>query len=382
MYKIKIFKSIKEINQKSWDSLVEKDKIICSYNFLKAVEESHINDCNFYYLVIYNNAHKIVAHTWVYTMSMDIVTLIKGTSKNILNFIREIFPKFLIVKITECGSPIALGNIISISIKSGEKRNHILDLIIDTTIDIAKKNNANFLIIRDFYKKDLEFDKEFLRLGMFQAYNLPDVQMDIHWETFDEYLKSLRYNYRRFVKKCLNVMENEKIKVEYVENFKTYVPILRKLYYNCYENAAEYRREILTEDFFYKTNEYMKDKSGVLLLKKGQEVIGFAYFLLDDYTARLLYVGFNYETKKKYLTYFNIFYQGLKFAIDNKFKKIELGVTTYEFKMKMGGEVTSLYAYIKHLNGILNFILKKTNKFLFPRKNLEARHPFNDNRKR
>ncbi len=382
MYRIKVLKSIKEIDKDSWNSLIDKDKIICSHDFLRAVEESHINDCEFFYLLIYNNANQIVAHTWIYTMSMDLLTIAKGVLKKIIDFIRIFFPGFLIVKITECGSPIALGNIFSISIRPREKRNRILDLIVKTMADIGWKNKANLLIIRDFYKKDLEFDKELTKCGLFQANNLPDVQMDIRWETFDEYLKSLRYNYRRFVKKCMGVIEKEKIKVEYVENFKVYVPIIRKLYFSCYQNAREYRREILTEDFFYKTNEYMKDKSGVLLLKKGQEVIGFAYFLLDDYTARLLYVGFNYETKKKYLTYFNIFYQGLKFAIDNKFKKIELGVTTYEFKMKMGGEVTSLYAYIKHLNGILNFILKKTNKFLFPRKNLEARHPFNDNRKR
>ena len=45
----------------------------------------------------------------------------------------------------------------------------------------------------------------------------------------------------------------------------------------------------------------------ILYLKKEKEIIGFAYFILDEKIARLLYVGMNYSSKNKYFTYFNIF---------------------------------------------------------------------------
>ena len=82
MYEIKIFKSITEIDKNLWDSIIEKDKIICKYNFVKAIEESHINDCDFYYLLIYNN-EELRAHTWIYTMRMDLLFEIVAISKKI-----------------------------------------------------------------------------------------------------------------------------------------------------------------------------------------------------------------------------------------------------------------------------------------------------------
>ena len=191
------------------------------------------------------------------------------------------------------------------------------------------------------------------------AYNLPNVEMVNKWKNFDDYISNLKYSYRRFFKKCISCIKDENITIEYLTDFQNYIPKLLELYLNCYNHAKEYRRELLTEDFFSKTSSYMKDKVLTILLKKDNEIIGFAYFLLDDLTARLLYIGMDYKTKDKYLTYFNIFFQGLKFAINNHFQKIELGVTTYEFKKRLGGEIFSLYAFLKHLNPVLNFILKK-----------------------
>lgn len=376
MYKVKIFRSIKNINKSEWEPLLNQDNAICKYDFLKAIEESKINDCKFFYLIILNDQNKIAAHTWVFIMSMDIVTLIHGPFKNLIDLLRKIFPNLLYIKITECGSPIALGNTLSIKIKEGEKRKEILRFIINTMKDIGISNKAKFLVIRDFYKKDIQFDKELTKLGFISTQNLPDVQMDISWNSFEEYMKDLRHHYRRFVKKCFNVMEKENIRVEIVYDYKSYVPRLTKLYLQCYENAKEYKREKLNESFFYKTNEYLKEKTVVVLLKKDNKIIGFAFFLLDDTIARLLYIGMDYKTKDKYFTYFNIFYQGLKFAIEKGFKKLELGVTTYDFKTRMGGKIITLYAYIKHLNAFLNLVFKVLKGTLFPIKKVKKKHPF------
>lgn len=375
MYDLKILKSINEIDQTTWDSIIGKDNIISSYNFLKAIEESNINDCEFFYIVIYNN-NTIIAHTCIFTITMDLFILSKGIIKKVINWIRKIFHGFFLINIIECGSPVALGNIISFSIKENENVSEILELIIKSMGTLAKNNKSKLIIFRDYYKGDKIFDKEFLKNNFTRANNLPNVEIDIKWNSFNEYIGSLRYNYRRSVKKCLSTLERENISIEYLYDYQDQAPVLKKLYQNCYNNAKEYRREILTEDFFDKINTYLSKKSMVILLKKNEEVLGFSFFLLDDYTARLLYIGMNYEKNKEYLTYFNIFYSGLKFAIENNYKKIELGVTTYDFKLRIGGKIVSLYAYIKHQNKLLNLILKMTISFLFPKKKIETRYPF------
>ena len=65
----------------------------------------------------------------------------------------------MIVKIIECGSPIALGNVITICIKENSEQDEITKKIINTMSDIGKKTKAKLLIIRDFYKKDINLGK-------------------------------------------------------------------------------------------------------------------------------------------------------------------------------------------------------------------------------
>lgn len=376
MYQIKIFKNINEIDKKSWDSIVESDNIINKFDFLKAVEESKINDCKFYYLVVYNNANQIVGHACVYTISVDLFIFLKGFFLKIIKFTRKIIPNFCIIKLTECGSPISLGNTFAINTQKEYSRLKIIELIINEMKKIAKENNANLLAIRDFYKKDYKISNEIKSFKFIEASNMPNVEIKIKWKSFNDYINDLRYNYRRFVKKCNNIINQSNLKIEYCYNYSEIIPELLKLYLNCYEHAKEYRREILTENFFKSMNKYLYKKSLVLLLKKNNHILGFAFIVLDDFTARLLYVGMDYKKKEKYNIYFNIFYQGLKFAIENKFKNLELGVTTYEFKIKLGGVIISNYIYLFHNNKIIHFFLKIFKNLVLPKTKLKYRHPF------
>jgi predicted N-acyltransferase len=378
MFEVKTFNSINEIDKDLWDSIIDNDRIICRYDFLQATEESHINDCKFYYLLIYDG--KILAAcTWIYTMSMDLVTQIiiqeKDIAGKIIRGIRKSFPNFLITKILECGSPIALGN--NININSNYDIKEILPSIINSMIGIGKEKKARFLIMRDFYEKDIVALNVFFKNQNFIfSNNLSDVDLINQWDSFEDYIKKIRFKYRRYYKICNSALVDGNITIEITDDFKDHVPRILELYFNFYNHAKDYRREILTADFFYNTSKYLKDKVKVLLLKKDNIIIGFGYFILDDYTIRLLYGGMDYDTKDKYKTYFNIYYQLLKFAMNNKIKKIELGLTSYDFKIWLGGQIVPLYVYLHHLNPFINFMLKLFSKSMFQETKTVFRHPF------
>ena len=381
MFETKIFDSISKIDRKAWNSLIGKDRIICKYDFLKAVEESKINDCEYYYLMFYENGIP-VANTWAYTMSMDLVTQIitqeKGIAGKIIRHIRKSFPKFLFAKILECGSPIALGP--NINIKNGYDIKAVLPNIMKAMQKIGKEKKARFLIMRDFYGKDVDdLNNLFKNNGYILSDNLPDVDFYNKWDSFNDYLKEIRMKYRYNYKVCNSALEKGGISVEVTDDFEKYVPRILELYFNFYNHAKVYRREILTENFFYNTSKYMKDRAKVMLLKKGSSVIGFGFFLLDDDTVRLLYGGMDYDSKDEYKTYFNIYYQFLKYAMSNKMKKIEMGLTSYDFKISLGAEIVPLYVYLHHLNGFINMLLKLFANVLFEETKTVSRHPFKKN---
>ena len=84
---VKILKSLEQTDSLHWNSIVPKNHIICTYEQLIAVEKSHINDCDFRYIMIYND-NTLIAHTCIYAMSFDLDMFNRGRSKKIIDFIR------------------------------------------------------------------------------------------------------------------------------------------------------------------------------------------------------------------------------------------------------------------------------------------------------
>jgi predicted N-acyltransferase len=357
---VKIFYSITEIDENKWNEIVGRNRIICSYRFLLAVEKSNINDCKYFYPVVYDG-DKIVGHACVYSMTMELDTLAKGAIKKIINCIRKFWKNFLIIKITECGSPVSLGN--TISIASDTDKKEVLILIINKIENIAKIQKTNLIILRDFYEDELSFFDDVYKLGFKRTYNLPNTILEIDWNDFNLYLKNLRSHYRYKINKYIKLAKVNGLTIEIIDNFSKFAKILQNLWQNVYNHAKEYRREILTVNFFINIDKYLNDKSKVILLKKEDSIIGFALLVIDDDTMKFMFNGLDYTYNKEFAIYFNCLLSIIKLSIEMKKKEIDIGVTTYYAKTDFGAKVVNLFLYLKHTNMFLNPIL--TNLFIF-----------------
>jgi predicted N-acyltransferase len=171
----RLFKSVAEIPEKDWNSIVEKNRIICSHQYLLAVEKSKINDCDYYYPVIYQDG-QIVAHTCIYSMSFALDLFAQGWVKKIIRGIRKIWPSFLILRFIECGTPVALGNTLTISPKIDRKL--ALQLLFGKMEEVAKKKKIGLFLIRDFYEEDLANFEDLRSLGFVRIPNLSDTKID------------------------------------------------------------------------------------------------------------------------------------------------------------------------------------------------------------
>ena len=60
----------------------------------------------------------------------------------------------------------------------------------------------------------------------------------------------------------------------------------------------------------------MGDRSRIILLWKGEELVGFSLVLLDDHTLRFLYTGLDYRYSKSDLLYFNLLYEVVRLGIE------------------------------------------------------------------
>jgi len=189
-----------------------------------------------------------------------------------------------------------------------------------------------------------------------QGQTLPSCELVISWRSFNQYLQSLRSNYRYRIKKILKKWSQ--VQVEFIEpaqfNYKLY-----QLYENVFENS-QVKLEKLNRQFFQK----MPLPSLIIQASYRQERLGFVQLVQNGQELIFLFTGFNYQLNNKFAIYLNLLLEIVRYGINNKFKVIDFGQTAEESKLKLGCKLKPKNMYISHSNFFLNKLINKYSHLL------------------
>jgi predicted N-acyltransferase len=353
-YIVKVINSICEINKDDWDNIVGEKRILFSYNYLKAVELSKLPNFKHIYVLVYSN-DKIVAHTCVNLMRYPLETFLDGIAKKILFLFRKVIPfNSFYIKTLECGGAASLGNPVSIN-KDENNQYEIMNLMIEQIENIFKDSNATILLFRDFFESDLHnLLPSFEKYNYFKIKIYPLTTLKIKWNSYNEYINSMRSHYKYKVKRTEKKIQDKNIQIELIDDFNKYSKSLYSLWMNTYNNAKEYQREIINEDYFINIKKYLGVKVKILAAVKKEKILGF--FLLFDNNSIIdfLYSGLDYQNNYKYSIYYNLLYNLVRLGIEKKIKKIDMGMTTYIPKTELGCDLEYISVFIKLKYKILN----------------------------
>ena len=189
--------------------------------------------------------------------------------------------------------------------------------------------------------------------GFAKGLTCPKCILTNRFDSFDDYMNSLRSNYRYRYTKCFK--KSAPLTLEYLENNKDFTEEMYECYLQVY-NKSRVRVEKLPIDFF--RGKYFK----IFVLKLEGKVMGFGQMLPNGKELIFEFVGVNYEYNSTYDTYHRILLEIVKYGIENNFETIDFGQTADESKLKLGSKYTMLYAYMHHSNKMLNGIYKKLAK--------------------
>jgi hypothetical protein len=117
--------------------------------------------------------------------------------------------------------------------------------------------------------------------------------------------------------------------------------------------ARELRREVLTPAYF----EAMSDleQSSVLLLRRSDgSIASFALLLGEGRWLSFLHCGFDARAGRGEGAYFRLLYEIVRTGIEGGFEQVDLGMTTIEPKLDVGGVPVPLYALVRHRNPLLH----------------------------
>lgn len=187
-----------------------------------------------------------------------------------------------------------------------------------------------------------------------KGHYLPICILENKWNTFDEYLNSMRASYRRRINQALK--KGEAITYELLPDNKDFTLEMYNLYEQVF-NHSEYSLEKLTVDFF------RNDIAKTILLKINNKIEAFIQLIEDRNNDMLIFefCGYNYEIAHDYDIYYNMLSEITKYAIDNKFKYVQFGQTAYDAKLKFGAKMYYNYYLLSHSNKFINALIRKYN---------------------
>jgi predicted N-acyltransferase len=221
---------------------------------------------------------------------------------------------------------------------------------------ICKKEKilfSSFLFVSEFDKR-LIASLENLGYRRFIFWK-PMLYLDVRWETFEDYLKSLKSTVRHEIRREIKNCQENGITIDQVTDFKKLSPTLSDLSYNL---SLKYNKWAprLEPLFFERLSDYANANAIVFLAKKKDSIVGFSLFIRKEQTLDTFLGGFNYELLGKTdFTYFNLaYYTPIKWAIREGIKKIYYRWGSEKAKYKRGCKSETLYSLVKCQNSVLN----------------------------
>jgi len=295
-------------------------------------------------------------------MDFHLDIAVSGPLKLFFQAVKKAFPGIINPKVVICGLPMGLGRI-GMARNSGE----VIEVISESLEKAAEENKAAMIFFKDFTKVYDARLKPLLSKGFSRIESFPSTEMNITFNSFDDYLKTLSRASRDGVRRNLKKTDaEEKIDLEVKDKLEDEELLqVHDLYLQTY-NKQEMGLEKLPLDFFKNISRNMPKETQYFLWRINGKLAAFALCLTSGDYFIDYYLGFDYALMDRYHLYFIRFRDLMRWCIAHGMKKYEMGVTSYESKRRLGFDFIRLYFYIKHRNKLINFFAAPLSRLMRP----------------
>jgi predicted N-acyltransferase len=185
---------------------------------------------------------------------------------------------------------------------------------------------------------------------------LPTIVFSNSFVDWNDYLASLRSNYRRRLKMISR--NNVNLRLE-KKDCSAFTEEMHRQYLQVYKRSNG-KLEKLSFEFF-------RNLPTVFILTvcyQNDTAIGWNIALYDNNVYYFFLGGIDYKFNRIHNTYLRLLMQLIQDGIESKAKIIELGQTAETPKMRMGGKPEILYMEAHHSNMVFNKLIKMSGSLL------------------
>lgn len=332
---------LSSVGAADWDALVPPGSRAVSHEYLTAWENSDLPRRRSRPVVAYEPAaNRPVAACAGYSYDIDLLGTRVPAAAGLLRMGRRLWPKLLMARTYELGSPAPLTN--PFLVADGWDRAAAVGALVEAALAEAERDRAQFMIVQNLPSLDVPAARQLTALGFSPLRIMPTVVVDLPYRSFDEYLAAMRSQYRRRARQAFD--RSAHLRFEHLDQFADLAPELSRLWH---ERAGELKHETLTPGYFRAVSG-LDDASVLLARRPDGSIAAFALLLADRPWLAFLHCGFTAEAASGEGAYFRLLYEIVRLGIEGGYQQVDLGMTTVEPKLDVGGVPVPLFALIRH----------------------------------
>jgi hypothetical protein len=184
------------------------------------------------------------------------------------------------------------------------------------------------------------------------------LKIEPSWRSYDDYLAALDAKYRRNAKEQVKKLAAAGCVVEQLAELEAHAVRLHELYLAVHGNAAV-RLVTLPPTYLPALAGAAGQNFRCIVIRRGDEILGFVTAIRDGETALGYYIGFDREAAATGLPlYLQLLHATIASAIEWRCKSLSLGRTALEPKAALGAKPEPMSVWLRHRVSAFNWIFR------------------------
>ena len=223
---------------------------------------------------------------------------------------------------------------------------------------IATQTRQQLISLKSIDDRAKEFEPLLHEFGYNRVTSVPLVMLDLPFATIDEYLASLKPKLSKYL-----VRKNRTAKTlrqEYRDTIDDVAERINELHHNTLaQSEVSYGDfQALHPDYFSRVKHALGDKAQMQLTWNGDDLVSFQFFVIGKDRIVAKQLGMKYPDARELNLYFVNWLEVIRFAIEHRIPRLEMGATTYKTKLLFGGYLERRSLVYRFRRNLSNAILQ------------------------
>jgi Peptidogalycan biosysnthesis/recognition len=361
-----VYNSVEEIPFDLWNEKISCHNFGLDKRHMTVLEKVNTN-YHFYYCLAYKNEYELVGIAFFCVCIYDLLNSIPK-AQALCSTIRNFYPSFLKICIGMTATFETYGSHLWYSSQEWCYEQFITSFL---NYIATKNQDYKLVVLRDYIGHEIDFTEKNntelevnKTLGFVNVDNFPIAKIVLN-QTSGEYINKLKYKTRAYIRKIIRERNDAGLTIEIIKDFTPYLDHIYKLYVDVNTNAKEYHTACFSKEYFYEIKRQFNDSSKIVAVKSSDnKIIAFTLIFENENTVIPFLIGLDYTCNRQYNLWYHCIWETIMYSVDSGKEIIDLGITNYDMKCKLGAILFPMIFSVRIRNDFLNWIFKPVLPFV------------------